>query len=297
MKDRLLLITGSTAGIGKRAALELAKQGAHVIIQGRDAAKAERVANQLKQESGNPKVDFLVADLSSMQAVRGLAAEVKQRYGKLDVLLNNAGAVNPKREVTADGYERTFATNHLAYFLLTNLLLPELEKGTRPRIVSVSSDAHRSGKMNFDDLMAERGYTAFMQYGRSKLANILFTRELSRRVKDRGITANCLHPGFVASDFLSKGGLWKVIKPVAYLFAISEEQGARCSVYLASSPDVEGVTGKYFYKCREHRPRSYAEDDEAARKLWEVSEQLTGLQPAPKAAAPAAAAYSPGSAQ
>lgn len=297
MKDRLVLITGSTAGIGKRAALELAKQGAHVIIQGRDAAKAERVANQLKQESGNPKVDFLVADLSSMQAVRGLAAEVKQRYGKLDVLLNNAGAVNPKREVTADGYERTFATNHLAYFLLTNLLLPELEKGTRPRIVSVSSDAHRSGKMNFDDLMAERGYTAFMQYGRSKLANILFTRELSRRVKDRGITANCLHPGFVASDFLSKGGLWKVIKPVAYLFAISEEQGARCSVYLASSPDVEGVTGKYFYKCREHRPRSYAEDDEAARKLWEVSEQLTGLQPAPKAAAPAAAAYSPGSAQ
>jgi NAD(P)-dependent dehydrogenase (short-subunit alcohol dehydrogenase family) len=281
---RLVLITGSTAGIGRRTALELAQQGWHVIIQGRDPAKAERVANELKQESGNAKIDFLVADLSSMKAVRTLAAEVKQRYGRLDVLLNNAGAMNPRREVTADGYERTFATNHLAYFLLSNLLLSELKKGDQPRVVSVSSDAHRSGPLNFDDLMAERRYTPFGQYGRSKLANILFTRELARRVKPFGITANCLHPGFVASEFLSKGGVWTLIKPVAYLFAIDEEQGAKTSVYLASSKEVEGVTGKYFVKCQERRPRRFAEDDEAARRLWELSEKLTGLAVEPKAA-------------
>jgi retinol dehydrogenase-12 len=281
---RLVLITGSTGGIGKRAALVLAKQGWHVIVQGRDPAKAERAANELKQESGNAKIDFLVADLSSLKAVRALAAEVKQRYGRLDVLLNNAGAMNPKREVTADGYERTFATNHLAYFLLTNLLLPELQKGNKPRVVNVSSDAHRSGPLKFDDLMAERGYTAFGQYGRSKLANILFTRELARRAKGVGITVNCLHPGFVASDFLSKGGLWSLIKPIAYLFAIDEEQGAKTSVYLASSPEVEGVSGKYFVRCKEKQPKRFAEDDEAARRLWEVSERLTGLAAEPKAA-------------
>lgn len=284
MAGRLVLITGSTAGIGKRAAAQLAKAGAHVIIQGRDAAKAERVANELKEATGNAKIDFLVADLSSMQAVRGLAAEVKQKYGKLDVLLNNAGALQTKREVTVDGYERTFATNHLAHFLLANLLIPELKKGVKPRIVNVSSEAHRSGPLNFDDLMAEKSFRGFLQYGRSKLANILFTRELARRVKDDGITVNCLHPGFVASEFLSKGGIWSLIKPVAYLFAIDEEQGAKCSIYLASSPDVEGVTGKYFYKCKEKRPRSFAEDDEAAKRLWELSEKLTGLSGASKAA-------------
>jgi len=278
MKDRLVLITGSTGGIGKRTAFELAKLGARVIVQGRDAAKAERVAKELNAE-------FLVADLSSMAAVRQLAADVKQRYGKLDVLLNNAGAMNPSRETTVDGFERTFATNHLAYFLLANLLLPELEKGTKPRIVNVASEAHRRpGDIDFTDLNAERGYSAFRQYGRSKLANILFTRELARRVQPRGITANCLHPGFVASDFLSKGGIWGIIKPLAYLFAIDEEQGAKTSVYLASSPEVEGVTGKYFDKCREKRPNRFAEDDEAAKKLWEISEKLTGLQPASKAA-------------
>lgn len=290
MTGRLVLVTGSTAGIGKRAALELARRGAHVIVQGRDAAKAERVVNELKQESGNAKLDFLVADLSSMKAVRGLAEEVAQKYGKLDVLLNNAGALQTKREVTVDGYERTFATNHLAYFLLANLLLPVLEKGTKPRIVNVSSEAHRSGPLNFDDLMAEKGYSAFLQYGRSKLANILFTRELARRVSGKGITVNCLHPGFVASEFLSKGGIWSFIKPVAYLFAIDEEQGAKTSVYLASSAEVASVTGKYFVKCREKSPRRFAEDDEAAKRLWDVSEKLTGLSTASTKAAPTNAA-------
>jgi retinol dehydrogenase 12 len=284
MTGRLVLITGSTAGIGKRAAHALARLGAHVIVQGRNAEKTQAVAKEIQAESPGAKIDFLVADLSSMAAVRGLAAEVKQKYGKLDVLINNAGALQTKRELTVDGYERTFATNHLAYFLLANLLLPELKKGTRPRIVNVSSEAHRSGPLNFDDLMAEKSFRGFLQYGRSKLANILFTRELARRVKDDGITVNCLHPGFVASEFLSKGGIWTVLKPVAYLFAIDEEQGSKCSVYLASSPDVEGVTGKYFYRCKEKRPRAFAEDDEAAKRLWSVSEKLTGLSGESKAA-------------
>ncbi len=279
------MITGSTAGIGKRAALELAKQGAHVIVQGRDAAKAERVANELKQQTGSARLDFLVADLSSMREVRGLAEQVKQRYGRLDVLLNNAGALNTRKDTTVDGYERTFATNHLAYFLLANLLLPELKKGTKPRIVNVASAAHaRGGPLDFENLNAEKSFSPWVQYGRSKAANILFTKELARRVQPDGITVNCLHPGFVASDFLSKGGIWAVIKPLAYLFAIDEEQGAKTSVYLASSPEVEGVTGKYFYKCREVKPRAFAVDDETARKLWDVSEKLTGLSAASKAA-------------
>jgi NAD(P)-dependent dehydrogenase (short-subunit alcohol dehydrogenase family) len=273
MTDRLVLITGGTAGIGRQAALELARLGAHVGIVGRNQEKCARVTAELKEATGNRKIEFFVADLSSMQEVRRLAAEVKQRWGKLHVLLNNAGAVNMKRELTADGYERTFATNHLAYFLLTQELLPELEKGAPSRIVNVSSDAHRTAALNLDDLMGER-YSAWIQYGRSKLCNILFTRELARRLQGKRITANVLHPGFVASDFLTKGGIWKLLKPIAYLFAISEEQGARCSVFLASSHEVEGVSGKYFYKCREKRPHRWALDDVTAKKLWDVSEKL-----------------------
>src|SRR5688572_27137240 len=176
MTDRIVLITGSTAGIGKIAARELAKLGARVILHGRDPAKTERVAKELN-------VDFAVADLSSMAEVRKLAEHIKTKYGRLNVLLNNAGAVNMKREVTVDGYERTFATNHLAYFLLTMLLLPELEKGAPARIVNVSSNAHTSADLNFDDLMMERGWWPWVQYGRSKLCNILFTRELARRLE------------------------------------------------------------------------------------------------------------------
>jgi NAD(P)-dependent dehydrogenase (short-subunit alcohol dehydrogenase family) len=278
LTDRLVLITGATAGIGRQTALEMARLGAHVIMVGRDAAKCERVANEIKEASGNRKIDFLVADLSSMEAVRGLANEVKRRYGKLNVLINNAGAVNMGKTLTADGYERTFATNHLAYFLLTNLLLPELEKGAPARIVSVSSDAHRTAALKLDDLNSQVGYNAWFAYGRSKLANILFTRELAKRLAGKPITANVLHPGFVASDFLNKGGIWKLLKPIGYLFAISEEQGARCSVYLASSHEVEGVSGKYFAKCREKKPHKWALDDEVAKKLWDASAKLTDLQ-------------------
>jgi NAD(P)-dependent dehydrogenase (short-subunit alcohol dehydrogenase family) len=284
LKGRIALVTGATGGIGRQSALELARLGAHVIIVGRDEKKCERVTREIQEASGNRQVDFLVADLSSMEEVRRLAQQVKQRYGRLNVLLNNAGGVNMKRFLTADGYERTFALNHLTYFLLTQLLLPELEKGAPARIVNVSSGAHKGPQIDFDDVMAERFYSAWLQYGRSKLANILFTREQARRLLGKPITVNCLHPGFVASDFLSKGGVWSLLKPIAYLFAIDEVKGARTSVYVASSPEVEGVTGKYFFKCREATPSRQARDDEAAKKLWEVSERLTGLASETKAA-------------
>jgi retinol dehydrogenase 12 len=284
LSGRRVLITGATAGIGRQTALELAKAHAQVLVHGRDPAKVERVAAELRAQSGNPQVDGLVADLSSLRAVRELAQAVKQRYGSLNVLINNAGAVNLRRELTADGYERTFATNHLAPFLLTQLLLPELMKGAPARIINVSSDAHRNGQLDFDDLMGQRRYNPWIQYGRSKACNIYFTRELALRLEGKPIAVNALHPGFVASDFLSKGGKWRVLKPIAYLFAIDEAEGAKTSVWLASAPEVEGVSGKYFYRCRETRPRRFALDDAAAKRLWEESERLTGLTPSSQAA-------------
>jgi retinol dehydrogenase-12 len=271
MKGKTVLITGATAGIGKQTALELARLGAHVVVVGRNADKTRGVVEELRAQTG-AQVDSLLADLSSLKSVRSLGVEAREKYPRLDVLVNNAGALNPKRELTTDGYERTFATNHLAYFVLANELLPALPEGGR--IVNVSSDAHRSGRLDFDDLMAERGYSGWRQYGKSKLANLYFTRELARRVVDRHITVNALHPGFVASEFLSKEGLWGWLKPFLYLFAFDIPGGARTSVYLASSPEVEGVTGKYFSKCRERKPRSYALDDEAAARLWTESEKL-----------------------
>ena len=276
MQDKIVLVTGATAGIGKRTALELAEMNAHVVIVGRNAEKTQAAAEELRRDSHNDKVDFLLADLSSMADVRRLAKEFAEKYPRLDVLVNNAGAINMKRELTVDGFERTFATNHLAYFLLANLLHDSLKKAPAARVVNVSSDAHRTGRLKLDDLMAERGYTAWLQYGRTKLANIYFTRELARRWQADGITVNCLHPGFVASEFLSKGGVWKLLKPLLYLFAVDIPGGARTSVYLASSPAVAGVTGTYFHKCKEKKPWRWAEDDDAAKQLWDASEKLVG---------------------
>lgn len=274
MKDKIVLITGATAGIGKQTALELAQMGAHVVIVGRNREKTEATAAELRKASANERVDCLIADLSSMAEVRRVAQEFMAQYPRLDVLINNAGAINMTREVTADGFERTFATNHLAYQLLATSLHGALKNAPAARVINVSSAAHRTGKLRFDDLMAERGYNAWLQYGRSKLANIYFTRELARRYEPDGITVNCLHPGFVASEFLSKGGVWKLLKPIAYLFAVDVAGGARTSVYLASSPEVARVSGQYFHKCKARRPWRWAEDDEAAARLWEASEKL-----------------------
>jgi NAD(P)-dependent dehydrogenase (short-subunit alcohol dehydrogenase family) len=278
MNGKRVLVTGATAGIGEQTALELAKLGAEVVIVGRNAEKTAAVVESLRKESGAPAIDSFLADLSSMASIRAFAKAFLAKYDRLDVLVNNAGAFFPKREVTVDGWERTFATNHLSYFLVAHLLLPALERAERARIVNVSSAAHAAAPLDFDDLMAERSrYRAFRQYGRSKLANIFFTRELARRVAGKQITVNCLHPGFVASEFLAKGGIWSVIRPIGALFAVDVVAGAKTSVYLASSPEVAGVSGKYFDKCKEKQPNKIADNDAAATRLWQVSAQLCGI--------------------
>ncbi|MCU0696850.1 MAG: SDR family oxidoreductase [Myxococcaceae bacterium] len=276
MTGKRVVVTGATAGIGLETARAIAKEGAELLIVGRNPEKTKQVVAELTATTGNQAISFLLADLSSMASVKQLAAEVLAKFDRLDVLVNNAGAVNPKREVTVDGYELTFATNHLAYFALTLLLLPALKKAPSARIVSVASEAHRSAAMDFSDLMSEP-YAAFKAYSRSKLANILFTRELARRLQGSTVTANCLHPGVVRSNFLAKPGLWGVIGKVAGLFMISNVEGAATSIHLATSKEVEGVSGKYFDKSKPREPNAAAQDDEAARRLWAESEKLTGV--------------------
>ncbi len=278
LKGKTALVSGATAGIGKETALGLARLGAKVVIVGRNAAKTKAVVDELQAASGNPWVEHLLADLSLMAEVRRLAAEVLDRYPALHVLVNNVGAINLRRELTSEGLERTFAMNHLGPFLLTHLLRPALGRGAPSRVVNVSSDAHKGMRLDLDDLQAQKGYSSFKIYGRSKLMNILFTRELSRRLAGTGVTANALHPGMVASDFMAKPGVMGAVGG-AFMsaFGISVQEGARTSVFLASSPDVEGVTGKYFVKSQARAPSRQAQDDEVAARLWAASERLAGL--------------------
>jgi NAD(P)-dependent dehydrogenase (short-subunit alcohol dehydrogenase family) len=210
-----------------------------------------------------------------MTQVRHVAEQFLAQYGRLDVLVNNAGAVFATRQVSADGYEMTMALNHLNYFYLTQLLQERLLGSAPARIVNVSSDAHRAGSIGFDDLMSERKYSGFRVYSMSKLANVMFTYELARRLEGSGVTANALHPGFVASNFgRSNGGMWGVLMPIAHLFALSPERGAETSIYLAASPEVEGVTGRYFDKKQPVKSSAASYDVAAQRRLWEASEQL-----------------------
>ncbi len=277
MAGKTVLVTGATGGIGKAAARTLAALGATVVIVGRNAAKTAEVAREIGAAS------FIVADLSVMSEVRRAAAEFRAGHSRLDVLLNNAGAVITSRQETPEGIEMTFALNHLNYFLLTQELL-ELLKATRDaRVVNVSSEAHRTGRMRWDDLEFRKGYSGFQAYGQSKLANILFTRELSRRLVGTGVTANALHPGVVYTGFGQGGaGLTGRLVSLAYQvmrpFIKSVEQGAQTSIYLASSPEVAGVTGQYFDNERVARPTPQALDDAAAARLWAVSEEYVGVQ-------------------
>ncbi len=278
MRDKICLITGSTSGIGKVTALELAKLGATVVIVSRDRSRGEAARAELAANSGNQAIDLLVADLSSLAAIRQLAQDFKSRYDRLHILVNNAGAVNTRRTLTVDGFETTFAVNHLAYFLLTNLLLDVLKASAPARIVSVSSGAHTSGTIRFDDLQGERRYSAFGAYGQSKLANILFTYELDRRLAGTGVTANCLHPGGVATGFgRNNGGLVRLIFRLIGPLLRTPEQGAETVVYLASAPEIEGVSGKYFVDKREARSSAESQDQAIAGRLWEVSAELTKL--------------------
>jgi NAD(P)-dependent dehydrogenase (short-subunit alcohol dehydrogenase family) len=280
MDGRVTLITGATGGLGKVVARELAKQGKTVVIVGRDAVKTQATVEAIRAQSGNPAADGLVADLSSMADVRRLAEALRWRYPRLDVLINNAGAIFAQRHLTVDGYERTWALNHLAYFLLTNLLLDRLEATAPARVVNVASRAHEAGTIDFDDLQGARRYGlgGGRAYRQSKLANVMFTYELARRLEGTGVTVNAVHPGFVATGFgEGNGGLMGLGMRLVHRFAITPEEGAATILYLASSPDVEGVTGKYWVKRRPTASSPASYDESAQRRLWDVSARLTGL--------------------
>lgn len=277
MEGRVCLVTGSTSGIGKEIAAGLAGMGATVVLAGRSREKCEAAVQEIAAR-GVPasQLSYFVADLSLQESVRQLAKEFIDNYDRLHVLVNNAGVFVQKRELTADGIERTFAVNHLAPFLLTNLLLDRLKAGAPSRIVTTSSIAHRGAKMDFADLQMSKSYGSIRAYGQSKLANILFTRELARRLQGTGVTANCFHPGAVRTN-LVRGSGYGLVWGAASVFFTSPEKGADTAVYLASSGEVEGVSGEYFVKRKQARASDPAYDSDAAEMLWEASEKLTRL--------------------
>jgi NAD(P)-dependent dehydrogenase (short-subunit alcohol dehydrogenase family) len=276
LQGKTCLITGATQGIGLASAIGIAQAGAETVLVARNRERGEAAVAEVKTKSGNSNVSLLVADLASQESVRQLAAAFKQNHQKLHVLLNNAGGLFVKRVLTIDGIETTFALNHLAYFLLTELLLDVLEASAPSRIINVSSAAHFGGEIDFGDLQHQKRYSSFKVYSDSKLANVLFTYEMARRLAGTGVTANCLHPGVVTTGFgKNNPGLPKTLITLAGPFMLSPEKGARTSIYLATSPEVEGVTGKYFDKCKSVSSSKQSYDPEAARRLWQVSEEMT----------------------
>lgn len=279
MQGKVCLVTGSSSGIGKVTARELAKMGATVVMVCRNRAKGEAARAELKEASGNDQVDLIVADLSELSQVRRVANEFKQRYTQLHVLVNNAGGANSEHKVTSDGLEFNFATNYLAPFLLTELLLDVLKASAPARIVNVSSSAHAQGKINFADLQGAQRYSVVKAYGQSKLAQIYFTYELASQLEGTGVTVNALHPGMVISGFNSgTKGFVHLLGEVVYFFGgINVEKGAQTTLYVATSPDVEGVSGKYFSQSKQGKetPSSqFSYDVAIRRRLWEVSEEL-----------------------
>jgi len=276
MAGKICLVTGATAGIGEATASGLASLGATVIVAGRNTERCSASVERIKQRTRNPEVAYLVADLASQREVRRLAGEFKTRYARLDVLVNNAGAINLARRSTVDRIELTFALNHLSYFLLTDLLIDLMISSAPARIVNVSSSSHRQTGINFENLQGGGRYRGFRAYAQSKLGNVLFTYELARRLEGTGVTANALHPGVVATRFLANNG--KIGPIFSFLFGlrgISPENGARTSIYLASSNEVEGVTGSYYEKSRAVRSADASYDEDAAARLWEISADMT----------------------
>ena len=279
MHGKTCIVTGASAGIGQAIAQGLAARGAHVVLVCRSRARAEATQLAMRTATGNAAIDVALADLSSQAAIRHLAQELLWRYPRIHALINNAGVVNMARTVTVDGIETVFAVNHLAYFLLTQLLLPRLVESAPARIVNVASDAHHWDTLDFDDLQNHRRYRGLKVYGQSKLCNLLFTRELARRIAGTGVTVNSLHPGGVATGLGSNNGWWavliaKMLKP----FLRTADQGADTAIYLTAAPEVANVSGRYFYNRREHRPSRAVLDDEVALRLWQISEQLTAIR-------------------
>lgn len=280
MQGKVCIVTGANSGIGKATAMGLAHMGATVIIACRDQAKGEEAWNEIKEKSGNDAVHLMLADLASQASIRQLARNIQQRYKQLHVLINNAGVVNLTRRETSDGFEMMFAVNYLAPFLLTNLLLEKLKASAPARIVNVSSGSHEAGYIKMDDLQSEKQYKFMRSYGQSKLALVLFTYELARRLQGTGVTANCLHPGFVATNIGQSGvGSFgrSITKLILSILGVGPEEGAKTSIYLASSPEIEGVTGKYFAKSIPVRSAPISYDKTLQRQLWEESEKLVNL--------------------
>jgi retinol dehydrogenase 14 len=278
MTGRTVLVTGATGGIGKATALGLAARGAHLAITGRDLGRTEAAAREIHAAGGSP-VDVFVADLSSQSEVRRLAAEVLQHLPRLDVLVNNVGGYWNSRHVTVDGLERTFAINHLAPFLLTNLLLDRLAQSSPARVVTVASHAHTMGRIDFDDLQGERSYSGSRAYDQSKLANVLFTYELARRLRGTPVTANALHPGMVRTSFGAEdpGRIQRLLVPFIRPFMKSPARGAATSIHVASAPELEQVTGRYFTNSAPKRSSERSYDQTVAAQLWRVSAEPVGL--------------------
>jgi len=275
MNGKVCLVTGATDGIGKVSARVLAELGAKVIIVGRNPEKSAIVLAELRSISGNENIDLLMADVAVMQEVRDLAEQVISRYDRIDVLLNNAGGYFTKHEITSDGLEMTFALNHMSYFLLTNKLMELLKYSAPARIVNVSSDAHYGVDMEFENLNGEQEYKAWKAYQKSKLANVLFTYELLKKVPGN-ITVNCLHPGFVATNFgHNNGGFFgPVLKIAQRISAIDPEEGAKTSIFLCSAPEVKGVSGKYFYKCQPKTSSRESRNMDTGKRLWQISSDI-----------------------
>jgi NAD(P)-dependent dehydrogenase (short-subunit alcohol dehydrogenase family) len=273
-------ITGATHGIGKATAMALAQQGFHLYLMVRNAAKGEKIKQDIIQQTGNKQIELLVGDLSKLDDVRKVAAEFLAKNVPLHVLINNAGVVNTSRKLSHDGFEEMFGVNHLAHFLLTHLLMDKLKASAPSRIINVASDAHRfcSG-LNFDDLQTEHTpFKTMKVYGASKLCNIYFTRTLATQLENTGVTVNALHPGWVGTALGANNGLFgKVVTTLQKPFAKSPQQGAQSSIYLASSAEVAGVNGKYYFNCKDYRPSKVACDNDAATKLWDISKKLCAI--------------------
>jgi retinol dehydrogenase-14 len=282
MDRKICMVTGANTGIGFYTALEIARLGGAVIIIGRNREKCENAVSMIQRETGNLAVEYLLADLSSQAQIRSAAAQFNAKYDRLDVLVNNAGGAFLRRTLTEDGIERTFAVNHLAYFLLTNLLVEALKNSPGGRVINVSSGGHYSQQLDFDNLQLSKSYSIYRAYGQSKLSNVLFTYELARRIAGTHVTSNALSPGMVATDIWKKVNrlLTPFITPVIKHYGQSPLEGAQTSIYLATSPDVEGVTGRYFADCKPVHSSTASYDLEAAQRLWEVSLRLTGLKEA-----------------
>ena len=278
LSGKTCLLTGASSGIGRATAQELARLGARLLLVCRDRARGEETVTEIRASTGNRDIELVLADLACQAQIRRLAADFLAKNQPLHVLINNAGVVNLRRELTPDGIETTFAVNHLAYFLLTRLLLERLQASAPARIINVGSHAHRSTSLRFDDLQGERRYSGMRSYGQSKLANLLFTYELARRLEGTGVTVNCAHPGAVATRLGHNNGGWAGgLARLLGVFFRTPRRGAESSIYLAASPEVAGVSGRYFADCRPVRSSadSYIEAD--AARLWELSAQLTGV--------------------